>query len=99
MHIANNGIRHGKDGLNFDIGREDDTIDWASRTLADAAHGHRYMSNILTDRGLFGTNLCGRVSNENKKKKDKRKRGNTPEDRSTHSRTDAHNTAGHHRGY
>ena len=99
MHTAHNGIRHGKDGLNFDIGREDDTIDWAPKTLADAAHGHRYMSNILTDRGLFGTNLCGRVSNENNKKKGKRKRENTPEDRSTYSRTDAHNTARHHRGW
>lgn len=69
MHTAHNKLRHGKDGLNFDIGREDDTIDWASRTLADAAHGHRYMSNILTDRGLFSTSLCGRVSNENKKKR------------------------------
>ena len=98
MHTAHNQIRRNKNGLDFAIGREDDTTDWAAKTLLNAAHGHRFMSKTLTDRGLFGTNLCGRVSNEKKNKKDKRKRGTTPEDRSTYSRADVHNTAGHLKG-
>jgi hypothetical protein len=54
MHTAHNKIRHGKDGLNFAIGREDDTTDWAARTLAGAAHGHRFMSKTLRTVGNLG---------------------------------------------
>ena len=93
-HIAHNKIRHGKDGLNFYIGREDDTTDWAARTLADAARGHKYVSKTLTDRGKFGTNIGGRISTAKKKKKPKRKRDSTLEGRSTYACTATRGTNG-----
>ena len=74
MYTAHNKICHNKDGLAFAMGREDDTTDWAARTLAGAAHGHRFMSKTLTDRGKFGTNICGRISNDKKKKNSKKKK-------------------------
>ena len=98
MHTAHNKIRHGKDGLNFAIGREDDTTDWAARTLTGAAHGHRFMSKTLTDSGKFGVNISGRISNEKKKKKPKKKNESTPEGRSTYARAATHGTTGLNRG-
>ena len=49
-HLMHTVHRHGKDGLNFDIGRTDDTTKSAAMTLAGAAHGHKYISKTLTDR-------------------------------------------------
>jgi hypothetical protein len=40
MYTAHNIMRCGTTGLNFAIGKEDDTLDWAVQKLTTAAHGH-----------------------------------------------------------
>jgi hypothetical protein len=74
MYTAHNQIRHGAVGLNFAVGREEDTTDWAALTLAGAAHGHGYMSRMLTERGCFGTNIVGQVARDSKAKRKRSKR-------------------------
>jgi hypothetical protein len=74
MYTAHNQIRHGAVGLNFAVGREEDTTDWAALTLAGAAHGHGFMSRILTERGCFGTNIVGQVARDSKTKRKRPKK-------------------------
>ena len=70
MNKALNDSRHRSVGVDFSVGNEKDTTDWAALVLAGASHGHPYMSNELTARQHFGYNMAREIINE-KKKKDK----------------------------
>jgi hypothetical protein len=61
MYTAHNEIRCGTTGVNFGIGKEKDTIDWAKQKLTSAAHGHGYMAKQLLARGEFGSNIVGKA--------------------------------------
>jgi hypothetical protein len=61
MYTAHNEIRCGTTGVNFGIGKEEDTIDWAKQKLTSSAHGHGYMPKQLTARGKFGSNIVGKT--------------------------------------
>ena len=69
MYTAHNYIRHGVVGLNFAAGKEGHAMDWAARTLASAAHGHRDMGKELTERVCFGHNIVGKVVNGKRNKR------------------------------